>query len=236
MRYIGITLLILLLASPVLAAETYSDAAALSQQRQAITNSFNGAEPIRALPYPTAPPVTQRGGPSYFAAPSLDTGPQFIPVSQLVQILNAVDTCQEFIGDDISEDIEAYITVFRRNAVTECKGIKFEVVTKDTRYSPLAPMAVGSVTTHEEAVTSASLAAQLCKIAREIGASKVIFMKEGVVPMLDSTGWGIGMGNSINVVNASPTGIGGFASSGTGYSTGSAYYIKLPYLIVTFVE
>ena len=221
-------------------AANYADAVAAQDQgqNQSIQNSFNGADPIRAMPIPTAPPVQMRGGPSYFSSPSMDMGRQFIPAAQLVNILNAVDTRQEFIGDDEDEKINAYVTVVGKSEkVKECKKcVKFEIINKDMTYALHSPLAVASVSTDEEEVTSASLAAKLCQIAHQVGASKVIVLREGIIAQLTSSGWGVGLSNSINVVNASPTGIGGFAASGTGYSTGKAYYIKLPYMSVVFVK
>jgi len=215
---------------------TYSDAAALADQSQSINNSFNSADPIRAIPITPAAPVAMRGGPSYFAGPGLDTGPQFIPAQELVKVLNAVDTAQEFIGDDEDEDIQAVVTIFAKNATAECKCIRFEIVNPQNTYTLNAPLAVASLKTDEDCVTSATLAAKLCQIAHQVGASKVVITREGVIAQLMSSGWGVGLSNSISVVNASPTGIGGFATSGTGYSSGKAFYLKLPYLIATFVK
>lgn len=217
-----------------------SNAGAYADQRQAnsldMSNSFNSGDPIRQLPLSVSPPVEMRGGPAYFSGPGMDMGPQFIPASQLVAVLNAVDTAQEFIGDDEDEDIDAYVTIFNKEVEPKCKCVKFEIINKETRYELRAPLAIGSVTTGEESVTSASLAAKLCKIAHSVGASKVVIMREGIVAQLESTGWGIGLSNSVNVSNSSPTGIGGMAVSGTGYSSGQAHYIKLPYMTVTFVK
>jgi hypothetical protein len=217
-------------------AGSYSGAIADQGQNQSISNSFNSSDPIRQMPYPTAPPVNMRGGPSYFAGPSVDMGRQFIPASQLVSILNAVDTTHEFIGDDEDDEISVSVTVLAHKKVNACKAVKFEIINENTSYKLHSPVAVGVVSTNEEQVTSATLAAKLCQIAKDLGASKVIILREGIVAQLQSSGWGIGLSNSINVVNASPTGIGGFAASGTGYSTGTAYYIKLPYIGVAFVE
>ena len=65
---------IMVYAAPLYAA-SYAGAVADQGQNQSINNSFNSADPIRQMPYPTAPPVAMRGGPSYFAAPSMDMGP-----------------------------------------------------------------------------------------------------------------------------------------------------------------
>ena len=230
---LGIAVCLWLIHGTAFSAETFSNAEV--DQAQSINNSFNSASPIRQMPITPAAPVTLRGGPSYFSGPGMDMGKQFIPATQLAAILNMVDTTQAFIGDDENDDIQAHVVIFQKTEA-DCKCVKFEVISKDTKYNPNEPLAVGSVSTDEEEVSSATLAAKLCQIAHEVGASRVVILREGITAKLYSSGWGVGLSNSISVVNASPTGIGGFATSGTGYSSGSAYYIKLPYMSVAFLK
>jgi hypothetical protein len=215
-------------------AEGFAEAGAQAVQGQQIdmSNSFNTrtVDPIRSIQISQAPPVEMRGGPAYFGGPPIDMGAQFIPTNHLAAILNAASERAVNIDEDTLDDIEISMQVLKKYEADATDDIVFEVVSTTTNFSLHDPLAVISVNAEGKLVNSCSLAVELARRAKAIGGKKIIFLREGVKKRLTSSGWGVGFSNNISVVNASPTGIGGLAASGTGYSAGEAEYISLPYL------
>lgn len=219
-------------AEPVADVTTATNSQAIQGQSQDLT--IKGADPIRSIQISPSVPVTMRGGPSYFAGPPIDTGPLFIPLAQLVPILNAVDvTDQGTINNE--DDIEAEMEVLQAVQPAACDDVTFQLAKTEADYTD-APLAVISIRADDYTANSASLARKLARMAKSVGGSRIVFLKEGVTKRLHSSGWGIGINNNISVVNASPTGIGGVASGGTGYSSGDAEYYSLPYLIAVVLR
>ena len=213
-------------------AASIADSQAVQGQNQAITNSFNGAEPIRSIQISPNVPVTMRGGPAYFSGPPMDTGPLFIPLSQLVPILNAVKLDTSITEED---EIEATMEVLQYSKASNSTKVEFQIVQNKADLA-CNPLAIISIRADDNVVNSASLAHKLADMARSVGGTKIVFIKEGVTKRLHSSGWGVGISNNISVVNTSPTGIGGVAASGTGYSQGEAEYYSLPYLVAVVLK
>ena len=212
-------LVFLLLASPAFADSTNSQA--VQGQSQDLT--IKSADPIRNIQISPNVPVTMRGGPSYFGAPPIDTGPMFIPLRQLIPILNAAEITEDMEDDDVEVEVEVF-----KSLEYSADRVRFSIASSMDISDPLA---IISVRADDLTATSAKLAVKLSNLARSVGGSRVVFLKEGVTKRLHSTGWGVGINNNISVVNADPTGIGGVASGGTGYSAGDAEYLSLPYVI-----
>jgi hypothetical protein len=260
-----ITLSIIGFAGSVFAAKNYatSNSGSNAQQRQgqaqtttstsavensgnsavAFNNSFNGSKPIRYLP--VSPEVNYQGlQPSMFSRPQPDKGENFIPAKTLIDLMNAwaVDNISD---DDIDTDeiILDITTVGEGNPDafdTDDATIKFELngtpQAKAVKDAGSKPIAIGTIKSTEDDINTAELFMTLVKKAREVGATNVILLSEGIKVELESSGWGIGFSYNYASVNSDLYGQGSVGAGGTGISGGSASYKKMPYLTFAFMQ
>lgn len=211
-----------------------------------INNSFNGAAPIRGLPY-AAPMPLENYQPGLFGMPNYqDHGPDFISMRQLVAALNLVDLTQQVEGEK-----SIHITAQMMNTMAPAKEPKktgkeksskelrdkkeapvvFEINDGEAVNHGFMPIAVLSVATEKPSKSnSASLAMAIGKKAKALGAKRVIFLTEGSSKELTSWGVGIGFSYSYAKVDSDPSGGGGVGAGGTGWSMGKGAYDSLIYL------
>ena len=208
----------------------YSGVANSGNSAVVFENAFNGSQPIRSLPLPSAVNVDMRGGPAMFARPEPDKGANFISARDLVQILNAVKIGNAEYDD---EEIEANVQMLNNEAqpATDSEAsVKFSLVGNGGVYpAGFHPIAICTFKA-EGPVTSATIAAALAHKARTLGATKIVFIREGVHRKLESTGYGIGLSYNYATVGSGQSGFGGVGAGGTGWSHGSAEYLSMPYL------
>jgi hypothetical protein len=209
----------------------------------AFNNSFNGSKPIRYLP--VSPEVNYQGlQPSMFSRPQPDKGENFIPAKTLIDLMNAwaVDNISD---DDIDTDeiILDITTVGEGNPDafdTDDATIKFELngtpQAKAVKDAGSKPIAIGTIKSTEDDINTAELFMTLVKKAREVGATNVILLSEGIKVELESSGWGIGFSYNYASVNSDLYGQGSVGAGGTGISGGSASYKKMPYLTFAFMQ
>jgi len=204
-------------------------------------NSFNGSQPIRYLPLATD--VNYVGmAPQMFSRPSQDKGENFIAARNLVSLMGAWNITDINDSDFDESDVELDITTV---GISSGAGDVTDTVTfmiqgsdeeKALKSSSHKTLAIGSIKTDSKDVNTVELFMVVAKKAKELGASNVILIGEGVKIELESSGWGIGLAYNYAGVNSEAYGTGQVGAGGTGYSQGSASYHKLPYLMFAFKE
>lgn len=193
-------------------------------------NSFNGAEPIRYLPVPTAVPMENYQPGVFGSADHQDKGPNFISMRQLVAAMNMVDLSVKVKGAKKLRMIVQKMSIVKSSAPSKGK-INFEINDGKAVNHGFKPIATLSVETKvPDKSNSASLAIAIGKEARKLGATRVIFLTEGSSKQLKSSGWGIGFAYNYAEVDSSRSGNGSVGSGGTGYSQGKAGYRNLIYI------
>ena len=204
-------------------------------------NSFNsdGVEVPRDLPIPTAAGYTTTGGPAMFTRPDPEeTGPNFMSMSHLVGVLNNVDLDEAEIKDE--DDVKVVVQMINAVNDPEDRTRAAERII-DFKLNPaggfmkamtdFVPVAVITLKADDsETMNSATIAIKLAKIARSIHAPRIVLIKEGVIKRLTSSGWGIGLSFNYASVGSSMSDNGQVGAGGTGYSTGQASYLMLPYI------
>lgn len=194
------------------------------------SNSFNGSQPIRYLPDPSAVMVTTRGGPSLFGRPDYeDKGPNFVDMQKVVHMLNMIDLEDAEIADD--GDIEAVVQMI--NAADEELTGEFKPEFSIINGVPFSGSVIAIVTLHaddNDTINSATLAVKLASIAKKLNGNKIGLLNQGTTKRLSS--WGIGLGLSYNYakVGSDPDDAGAVGAGGTGWSWGEGEYFSLPYL------
>jgi hypothetical protein len=206
-------------------------------------DSFNGSKPIRYLP--VAPEVNYQGlQPSMFSRPQPDKGENFIPAKTLVDLMNSWSV-NKIHDDDIDTDeiILDITTVGDPNPDTfnsDNNIIKFELngtpQSKALKDAGSKPIAIGTIKSTEDDINTVELFMTLVKKAKEIGATNVILLSEGIKVELESSGWGLGFSYNYASVNSDLHGQGSVGAGGTGISGGSASYKKMPYLTFAFMQ
>ena len=209
----------------------------------AFNNSFNGSKPIRYLP--VSPEVNYQGlQPSMFSRPQPDKGENSIPAKTLIDLMNAWAVDQIADEDIDTDEIILDITTVGKpdpNAFDENDNtIKFELngtpQAKSIKDAGSKPIAIGTIKSIEDDINTAELFMTLVKKARDIGATNVILLSEGIKVELESSGWGIGFSYNYASVNSDLHGQGSVGAGGTGISGGSASYKKMPYLTFAFMQ
>ena len=110
-------------------------------------------------------------------------------------------------------------------------AVVFEINDGEAVNHGFKPVAVMSVAMEKpDKSNSASLAIAIGKKAKEMGASRVIFLTEGSSKKIYSSGWGIGLSYNYATVGSDRSDNGSVGAGGTGYSQGSAGYKNLVYL------
>jgi hypothetical protein len=206
-------------------------------------NSFNGSKPIRYLP--VAPEVNYQAlQPSMFSRPQPDKGENFIPAKTLIDLMNAWAVDQIADEDIDTDEIVLDITTVGKpnpNAFDENDAtVKFELngtpQAKAVKDAGSKPIAIGTIKSTEDDINTAELFMTLVKKAREIGATNIILLSEGIKIELESSGWGLGFSYNYASVNSDLYGQGSVGAGGTGISGGSASYKKMPYLTFAFMQ
>lgn len=192
-------------------------------------NSFNGSAPVRYLPMPTAVNANTAGGPDVFSQPEMDKGANFTSMRALVQVLNSA---QMMNSAETPKGIKFKIQKLNADmpSLNENQPIDFSIISQANTYGesfqPLAIMTLRS----EKDLTSVELAIAIAAKAREVGASRVVFVKEGVERTLSSWGLGIGLSYNYASVGSNLSDHGSAGAGGTGWSMGEGRYISKPYL------
>lgn len=189
-----------------------------------IKNSFNTRtfRPYRILPQPND--VIPTPTPQLFHQPSKDTGPLFVGAQRLVDLMNAADITN--VDDD---DVRVLVQPIRYiGSADPVDAVHFEIVKRDTKFDPVAFISVST----DDWVSSVTLAAILKQKAREMGASRVILIKEGVQNVMVASSKSLGLNPSISIAGGIGTGsgLGGITASGMGIASAKAMYLKGPFL------
>jgi len=210
-----------------------------------IDGSFNSADPIRYLPVPTSVTVDTKGGPSMFGRPNYqDYGPNFMSMQDALPLFNAANL-EEAEPEDVDEiNMVTQLLISEseaddiRNGEVETGAdslrpkVKFSLLGKDRKYGDdFKAIAVVTLKADDgDTLNSLSLAVALANKARELGGTKIVFVREGVFKRLSSWGVGIGFASNYAEVSSGADGYGSTGTGGTGWSWGEAEYISLPYL------
>ncbi len=206
-------------------------------------NSFNGSQPVRYLPQASS--VSYSQGPQMFSRPEADKGENFVSANSLITLMGAWKvnemTDDDFDTDDVDMDITTINTtsldVSGLEAITE---INFSIQGSDASNILTANkntiLAMGTVKCDDMDVNSFELFLAVAKKAKELGASNVVLIGEGVKIELTSFGWGLGFSYNYAGVNSDLSGTGQVGAGGTGISGGSANYNKMPYLTFALME
>ena len=208
-----------------------------------INNSFNGSAPIRYLPVPAAMPIENYQPAIFGNVDYTDKGPNFISMRQLIGVMNAVDLDAEIAGHKDIRIVKQMMVAPPKEDTKSKKGKKtadtpkkkapvmFEINDGTKVNGGFAPIAMLSIEAEKpDKSNSASLAMAIGRQARELGATRVIFLTEGSSKEMRSSGWGIGLSYNYASVNSDPSGNGSVGAGGFGYSQGKAGYKNLIYL------
>ena len=203
-------------------------------------DSFNGSAPIRYLPVPTAVPMENYQPAVLGNVDYTDKGPTFISMRQLVAAMNMVDLDVKVEGGKrINILTQMMMVVKAKPKEKENKFAKkkpeakvvFEINDGKAVNHGFTPVATLSVETKvPDKSNSASLAIAIGQKARELGATRVIFLTEGSSKLLKSSGWGVGLSYNYATVGSKASDSGSVGSGGTGYSQGKAGYRNLIYI------
>ena len=205
-------------------------------------DSFNGAEPIRYLP--NASGITYTGmAPQMFSRPSDDNGANFIRANNMIGMIDAWSVDDLADEDFEVSDVEIDITTVGKTPLTEdqikdtkvihfaIQGSETQLVWKENR----KVIAMGGMQAGDKAINSVELFMTLAVKAKQLGATAVVIMGEGVKINLKSFGWGVGFSYNMAKVDSDPSGTGSVGAGGTGFSGGTAGYTKMPYLTFSFL-
>ena len=206
----------------------------------AFNNSFNGSKPIRYLP--VASDVQYMGlSPQMFSRPQQDKGDEFISAKNLVSLMGAWKVSEisdeDFDEDDVTLDITTFTasdsSVEDISADGDSDTVTFSLqgTTKANALNSAPTLAIGTIKSTSEDVNTPELFMVLAKKAKELGASNIVLIGEGVKVELASNGWGIGFSYNYAGVNSDGHGQGQVGAGGTGISGGKASYSKMPYLM-----
>ena len=213
---------------------TYSPSNSIKVEKTepVIENSFN-SKSQRSLPYLDAPIVNTTGGPAAFWNPNDNRpGPNFVSTSILVPMLNAVDPDEVQVAE--ADDIEVSM---QKLAIAEpaVSKVQFSIGSAKTQYN-CKPVAVISLTSNGKKVNSAALAVKLAKLAKSVGGTKIVFINEGEIVQLETEGWGVGFNQSAAYTGTTSGSMGGVSAGGTGYSSGKARFVRLPWLTAVILR
>ena len=207
-----------------------------------INNSFNGSAPIRYLPVPASIPIENYQPAIFGNVDYTDKGPNFISMRQLIGVMNMVDLDAEVAGGKHVRIVKQMMYVPSAAEVEKKKkeskddikvypAVMFEINDGTKVNGGFKPIATLSIEAEKpDKSNSASLAMAIGRQARELGATRVIFLTEGSSKEMRSSGWGIGFSYNYAQVNSDPSGNGSVGSGGFGYSQGKAGYKNLIYL------
>ena len=206
-------------------------------------DSFNGSAPIRYLPVPATIPIENYQPGIFGRADYEDKGPNFVSMRQLIGAMNMVDLDAEVQGaEDITviqqmmvappkEDTKSKKDKKPADTPKKKAAVNFELNDGKAVNHGFKPIATLTVEADKpDKSNSASLAIAIGKVARELGATRVVFLTEGSSKELHSSGWGIGFSANWATVDSDPSGSGGVGSGGFGYSQGTAGYRDKIYL------
>jgi hypothetical protein len=222
---------LLLIAVPAMADST---ATGISSQGQHQAIEIQASRQIRALPLAPTPPVVR--GPALFGGPDYtNAGPNFMSMEALVKVLNKVDLASANVSDEDDLEVVAQVLEMLASANDPCNpdpipsSMDFRLMDSefDAAFIPVAAVSIRSTGQH---VNSASLAVALAKKAKELGCSKVVFMREGFTKRLTAFGWSVGLSAVTARVHSDATDSGSVGAAGIGIGGGKSEFITLPYL------
>ena len=163
-------------------------------------NSFNGAEPIRYLPVPSAVPMENYQATIFGRADYQDKGPDFVSMRQLVAAMNLVDLDAEVTGGKTIRVITQMLQPLpaghpkKKDKSGKKPVVKFEINDGEAVNHGFKPIAVLTVQTKKpDKANSSSLDGHNDKLARHIKACSGICLTEGSSKKIYCSGWGIGL-------------------------------------------
>jgi hypothetical protein len=219
-------------------ADSSAGSIAEQGQGQAQSITLEGSTAVRYLPTAPIVPVSVRPQSIYGNANYSDPGAHFFDMGNLVTILNNANI-ENATANDLS-DIEIVTQLLITEgevSSTEFGGVVTFSLCKAEELVDARPIAAISVKADDDdTINSASLAVAIANKARELGGSRVVFMREGSSKRLTSFGWGIGFSGNYATVTSNSQGHGSVGAGGTGISGGSAEYLSLPYLTALILE
>jgi hypothetical protein len=198
-------------------------------------NSFNGSAPIRYLPIPSAVSYDTQGGPAMFGRPNYeDNGPNFVSMQDMLPLLNLAALGEaEVVDNDIKMAVQMLIAVNEDEVVEpSTQRIKFSILNSNRTYDAgFTPLALVTIKADDgDDLNSLTLAVKLSRKAREIGGTKIVFIREGTFKRLSSWGVGIGFSTNYATVSSAMNGYGGVSAGGTGWSWGEAQHFSIPFI------
>ena len=207
---------------------SYDPSVTIEKTDPVISNSFNSRS-YRPLPYADSP--VNQPAPTLFYAPEKDSGPLFVNAGLLVELLNASDF--GVVAKD--DDIKIVVQPLKEVIAAECSKVTYEIIKKKS-FDPNNVIAFVTIMA-EDYVSSVGLAYRLNETARKYGASKVIFIKEGYIIEMRTTGKSFGLNPTVtSSYGAGTSAVGAVGAGGMGIASASGYYLKLPYLQAVLVK